>query len=195
MNIIDLLIKAGIIVSMILIRIYWRAAEEEADMKIPSTSTRRTRFRNQFRAIEIAFYIVLLIQCFVYPILPFNPSIVTQALGLVLFVSGVRISVSGRTALAENWNHLIDYQVKEKQELVTDGVYRLVRHPIYAGFWFMLTAIEILLHSWLFIVVGLGVFVFIYLQSVKEESILARHFGKEYLKYMHRSKMFIPYIF
>jgi protein-S-isoprenylcysteine O-methyltransferase len=90
---------------------------------------------------------------------------------------------------------MIDYQVKEKQALVTEGIYAFVRHPIYAGFLFMLTGVEIILHSWLFVIVFAVVFVFIYLQSTKEESVLARHFGKEYLKYMHRSKMFIPFVF
>lgn len=192
---IDLILKILVLVALLAIRIYWNAAEEDANVRLPSTTTRRTQFRNRFRIVEVIFFLVLIIQCFIYPILPFEPSMVTRIIGIALFLSGVRLSVEGRRALGENWNHMIDYQVKQKQELVTDGIYKYSRHPIYAGFLLMMSGVEIILHSWLWILVIITVFPFIYLQSKKEEAILARHFHKEYLKYLHTSKMFFPYIF
>lgn len=195
MNTIDLILKILVLIALIRVRMYWSAAESEANLKIPSTITRRTRFRNWFRVIEIVFYGTLLIQVFVHPLLPFESNMVTRVLGATLFLGGVWLSIEGRRALGENWNHMIDYQVKQKQELVTEGIYKYSRHPIYAGFLLMLVAVQVILHSWLWIMVVITIFPFIYLQSKKEESILARHFPKEYLRYLHSSKMFFPYIF
>lgn len=195
MNIVDLILKIAVVIALIIVRLYWHVSEQEADLRRPSTITKRTKFRNYARIIEIIFYVTLLIQIFVYNFLPFNPTFVTRLIGIFFFAAGIRLSVAGRQALGENWNHMIDYQIKQKQQLVTDGIFKYVRHPIYGGFLLMMVGVEIILHSWLFILVAITIFPFIYLQSKKEESILARHFHKEYLSYMHRTKMFFPFIF
>lgn len=195
MNIIDTILRILVILSFITIKMYWRNAERAANARLPSTVTKRTRFRNRFRIIEIAFYIILLLQLIGVPLLPFTPNAFTRIAGILLILGGAVISVEGRTDLGHNWNHMIDYQVKQRQQLVTDGIYRYVRHPIYAGFVFMLTGVEIVMGSWLFLAFFAVTSAVVYLQSKKEESILARHFAKEYLQYMHHSKMFIPYIF
>jgi protein-S-isoprenylcysteine O-methyltransferase Ste14 len=191
---IDFLLKIAVLIALASVRLYWYNAESEANLRRPPSNTKRTRFRNRFRIIEIAFYATLILELFV-PILVFEPNHVTRLMGIALFAYGFKLSVEGRRTLGVNWHHMIDYQVKEKQALVTEGIYKHVRHPIYAGALLMLTAVQIILHSWLWIFVFGGILPFIYLQSKKEESVLARHFGKEYLKYLQSSKMFVPYIF
>ncbi len=191
----DLILKILVLVALLVVRVYWYLAESDADARMPSSVTKRTRFRNYMRIVEVVFYGVLLIQVFVYPILSFGPNLYTRSIGLALFLGGIWLSVEGRRALGENWNHMIDYQVKQKQELVTDGIYKYSRHPIYAGFLLMMTGVEVIIHSWLWILVIVVIFPFIYLQSQKEEAVLARYFGRDYLKYLGKSKMFFPYVF
>ena len=191
---VDLILMIGILIATAVVRLYWYNAESLANLKRPPSITKRTRFRNQFRFIEYGYYVVLVLQLF-FPFLSFDPNWITRLLGIALFAAGVWMSIEGRRALGTNWNHMIDYQVKEKQALVTDGIYKYSRHPIYAGFFIMLTAVQIVFHSWLWVLVVVAILPFIYLQSKKEESILARNFGKEYLRYLRSSKMFFPYIF
>lgn len=191
---IDLILMIAILIATAVVRLYWYNAESLANLKRPPSITKRTRFRNQFRFIEYGYYALLILQIF-FPLLPFEPNWITRFLGIALFSLGVWMSIEGRRALGTNWNHMIDYQVKEKQALVTDGIYKYSRHPIYAGFFMMLTSVQIIFHSWLWIGVVLLILPFIYLQSKKEESVLARNFGKDYLHYLRSSKMFFPYIF
>jgi len=51
------------------------------------------------------------------------------------------------TDLGRNWSPKID--VIEGQKLVTDGVYRTLRHPIYAGMWLWGLAQPLLIHNWI----------------------------------------------
>lgn len=190
----DFILKAAVLVALAFVRLYWYNAESEANLKRPPSITKRTRFRRQFMVIELSFYALMVLQFFV-PFLTFTPTALTRIFSVVLFGCGVWISIEGRRTLGLNWNHMIDYQVKERQALVTEGIYKYVRHPIYAGFLLMLTGIQVALHSWMFLPVFIIVLTVIYLQSKREEAVLARHFGKEYLRYLQSSKMFFPFIF
>ena len=53
------------------------------------------------------------------------------ALGAALMFAGVVFSVWARFVLAANWSSLV--QLKQDHELIVEGPYRWVRHPIYTG--------------------------------------------------------------
>ena len=84
---------------------------------------------------------------------------------------------------------------REKPELISDGAFRFVRHPIYTGallFYFGAVCITLSIASaalWLLIVV------FYYLISRYEERILTNTFGEEYTAYMKRTGMLFPRLF
>lgn len=90
-------------------------------------------------------------------------------------------------------NYSARLAIKERHTLVTTGPYRLVRHPMYSGF-FLLHLATFLLTANLFIGVTwlIGLSVVIYLRCKKEEEIMIRVFGLEYLEYMKRTGRFIP---
>ena len=51
--------------------------------------------------------------------------------GLALLVAGLALAVWARRVLGRNWSAWVT--LKQEHELVQDGPYRVVRHPIYAG--------------------------------------------------------------
>ena len=51
---------------------------------------------------------------------------------IAITLVGMLLSVASRKVLADNWSK--DAALVENQQLVTNGPYRLVRHPIYTGF-------------------------------------------------------------
>lgn len=180
--------------SLIGLRVYWILAEQRAYANLPPTTTRRNRFIHMLRMIEVLFYILIAIYLFGAPILTFTPSVVSYLFGFAMLYCGIWVAVSGRRALGDNWTHMIDYQVKSKQELVTHGIFQYIRHPMYTGFIAIFTGMFIVFASWLWIPILLVTTAYIYSQAKKEEYLLARHFGKTYLRYLHTSKMFIPYL-
>jgi protein-S-isoprenylcysteine O-methyltransferase Ste14 len=84
---------------------------------------------------------------------------------------------------------------REAPELISTGVFRFVRHPIYTGaILFYLAAILSTLSLvsagfWLLII---GFYVYI---SRYEEKILTEAFGNDYLKYKKKTGMLFPKLF
>ncbi|MBI5452967.1 isoprenylcysteine carboxylmethyltransferase family protein [Candidatus Gottesmanbacteria bacterium] len=105
------------------------------------------------------------------------------------------ISVSARRVLGTNWAHAAEYQIKKDHELVTSGIYKYIRNPIYTGLVIAITGAELVAKSYLFIFFALFGFWVAYIQAKREEKILQEHFGKEYSDYMKKSKTLIPFIF
>jgi protein-S-isoprenylcysteine O-methyltransferase Ste14 len=120
------------------------------------------------------------------------PSLVVTFIGTFLEIGGVALAVWGRRQLGANWSSAAS--VKEGQELVTSGPYRLVRHPIYAGFlWAVLGAA--LTHSGLLWITALAILipVFVYRMSV-EEKLMTGEFPDQYPEFQRRTKRVIPFV-
>jgi protein-S-isoprenylcysteine O-methyltransferase Ste14 len=112
--------------------------------------------------------------------------------GAVVYILGLSLAIAARLQLGRNWSNLEDSQILPEQSLVTSGVYRYVRHPIYMGDLLLLLGLELALNSWLVLGVAAPAIV-VAAQARKEEAILARSFGG-YETYRKQTKMFIPFL-
>lgn len=66
--------------------------------------------------------------------------------GLGLVILGTVVNVAGRLALGKNWgNQVIIY---DDHKLVTNGSYRFVRHPLYAGLIWMFAGAALVFQNW-----------------------------------------------
>ena len=72
--------------------------------------------------------------------------------------------------------------------LIVTGVYRYVRHPLYAGLSLTLAGFGLVLGRASLVLGGLGWLTVTQLWSIREERELARRFGAEYTTY----RMFTP---
>jgi protein-S-isoprenylcysteine O-methyltransferase Ste14 len=103
-------------------------------------------------------------------------------LGIIPLIAGVVLNLA-----ADRKFHQANTTVKPFQEssaLVTDGVFKISRNPMYSGFVFILVGIAILLGSLSpFLIVGAYFFVIDRLFIRTEETMLAQKFGKEYEDY------------
>jgi protein-S-isoprenylcysteine O-methyltransferase Ste14 len=114
-----------------------------------------------------------------------------QGIGLALFVLGLALAVWARVFLGRNWG--MPMTQKADPELVTNGPYRTIRHPIYTGILLAMvgTAIAASLY-WLVAVVVLGAY-FVY-SAVVEERHMTERFPDSYPDYKRSTKMLVPYI-
>ena len=79
--------------------------------------------------------------------------------------------------------------------LVTDNVYRYIRHPMYASLFLLATGVALKQPAyWPAIVVFAIVVVAVYLTARAEEQDTLVTFGAAYAEYMKTSKMFIPFV-
>jgi len=92
-------------------------------------------------------------------------------------------------------NLSVRLRIKDSQELVTDGPYRWIRHPMYSAFFILHIAAFLLTANWF---IGLtwmgGLTVIIFLRVKREEEMLISAFGSEYLSYMKKTGRFLPLI-
>ena len=115
-------------------------------------------------------------------------------LGLVFAVVSLMMFQLTHRALGRNWSVSLD--VREDHRLVTDGVYRRVRHPMYSAFWLWAVAQALLLPNWVAGFSGIVGFGVLFFGRVgREEKMMAETFGERYREYMARTYRVIPLIF
>jgi protein-S-isoprenylcysteine O-methyltransferase Ste14 len=110
--------------------------------------------------------------------------------GLALVVLGSAVNIMGRFALGRNWgNQVIIYQ---DHTLVIDGVYRFVRHPLYASLIWMFMGASLVFQNWAALLATLFIFVpaMVYRGKLEEAALLAQFPG--YAEYRDRTGMFFP---
>jgi protein-S-isoprenylcysteine O-methyltransferase Ste14 len=81
--------------------------------------------------------------------------------------------------------------VNRPPRLVTDGLYRLVRHPLYSCSMLILWAAPTL--TWNRLALNLGVSLYFIIGSIFEEHKLRDEFGAAYVEYKRRTPAFLPF--
>lgn len=112
-------------------------------------------------------------------------------LGVGVFAAALGLLWRAHADLGRNWSPLLE--IREGHTLVTEGVYRHIRHPMYAAHWLWGIAQALLLHNWLAGPSLLACFLPLYLVRVpREERMMLDRFGDEYRAYMNRTGRSVP---
>jgi protein-S-isoprenylcysteine O-methyltransferase Ste14 len=123
----------------------------------------------------------------------FRETISTQITGLAMCAAGIALAIHARRILGSNWSGLIT--LKENHELIRNGPYRFVRHPIYSGLILAVAGTVIATNP---TALGLCVFALVAiglkLKSLGEEKILIPKFPESYPQYKRQVKSLIPYV-
>jgi len=78
-------------------------------------------------------------------------------------------------------------------QLCTDGPYRFVRHPMYAGvLWLLNTGIALALNSWLLLLCPFVIFFVTTALVRREEKMMTEVFGEKYSRYAARTGRLFP---
>jgi protein-S-isoprenylcysteine O-methyltransferase Ste14 len=94
------------------------------------------------------------------------------------------------SSIGTNITHTVG--TRERHQLVTHGIYRWVRHPLYSvGMTFFLSIALIAANWFIAAAEGFG-FIFLLLRLPQEEQKLIERFGDEYRSYMEKTGRFFP---
>lgn len=117
-------------------------------------------------------------------------SIILDIISIIVYIIGTIVNLLGRHYLGHNWgNNVIIYN---DHTLVQEGVYKIVRHPLYASIIWMIYAVGIMCQNYLVIILNTIVFIpFMYYRAKQEEKELIKTF-KDYRDYQKRVGMFFP---
>lgn len=110
--------------------------------------------------------------------------------GLVLVVLGAVVNVVGRHQLGSAWANQI--AIYEKHRLRTNGMFALVRHPLYASLIWMFIGAAIAFLNWAALLATLLIFVpAMHLRAAQEERLLNAAFP-DYHQYRMTTGEFLP---
>jgi protein-S-isoprenylcysteine O-methyltransferase Ste14 len=111
--------------------------------------------------------------------------------GVVCLVIGLWLFYRSHADLGTNWS--ITLEVREEHRLITQGVYRRVRHPMYSALVLYSVGQALVIPNWVAGPASLIAFaILLALRLRAEERMMDERFGGEYAAYSARTKRLIP---
>ncbi|MGY4829994.1 methyltransferase family protein [Sphaerotilaceae bacterium SBD11-9] len=129
---------------------------------------------------------------------PFSPRQIASwlllLLSVVLVVEALKLLKQiGRPGEARPDAELFAFE--KTSALVTSGIFRFIRHPMYAALLYLTWGAylkDITLASTL---LAGGASIALLITALRDEAECLQHFGNEYARYMRTSKRFVPFVF
>jgi protein-S-isoprenylcysteine O-methyltransferase Ste14 len=137
--------------------------------------------------LRLGFYSVLMLALQIRAVFIANPLLGLP--GFVLTAVGVTLAIAARVRLGSGW-----VASAASSELVTNGPYALVRHPLYGGLLLAMLG-SALAQSVLWILPLLLYWRGFVSSAQREEQLLIEQYSDQYRDYMRRTKMFVPFVF
>jgi protein-S-isoprenylcysteine O-methyltransferase Ste14 len=110
-----------------------------------------------------------------------GPSIVLKTISIIILIPGITIWI---------WSVVLILTKAPKQELISNGPYSLVKHPLYTGVALLvLPWIGFLLNTWLGVLIGIVLYIGSRVFAPEEETILSKTFGTNWDEYCNKVKM------
>jgi len=151
-----------------------------------------------FYYLQQALFLLFVIQLS-FPILTIKVSPIGELLfrivGYALVIGGFVIALRALKDLGRNWMGMYDYGIKKGQELITNGMYKYVRHPIYLAILLEIAGFELVALSWLAVILPICTLIVILRHIEKEDYLLEKKFGKDFLVYKASVNALFPRFF
>jgi protein-S-isoprenylcysteine O-methyltransferase Ste14 len=114
--------------------------------------------------------------------------------GTAVFALSLFLFYRTHRDLGRFWS--VTLEIRQAHQLITSGVYRYVRHPMYSAFFLWAIAQALLLPNWIAGPAGLVGFGTLFAFRVgREERMLEATFGDAYREYAARTRRVVPGVF
>ncbi len=183
------LILAGLVTTVAI-----RAPYDSKCGKVPVVDNRKGR-------LEIMLLALMSIAVFVLPIVATVTSLLSfadyalspaaLAAGVLCLGTNFRLFYRAHADLGTNWSMTLE--VREGHQLVSSGVYRKVRHPMYTAIFLYALAQAFLLPNWIAGPASLVAFTMMFAFRLgPEERLMIDRFGEDYRAYQARTARLVP---
>jgi len=111
--------------------------------------------------------------------------------GIACFAVSLWLFYRSHADLGTNWS--VTLQIRDQHRLVTQGVYRRIRHPMYSALFLYSVGQLFVLPNWVAGPSYLVAFGSLFALRVRaEERMMLEEFGAQYSSYMARTKRLVP---
>ncbi|HCY76089.1 MAG TPA: protein-S-isoprenylcysteine methyltransferase [Ignavibacteriales bacterium] len=130
-----------------------------------------------------------------------SPFSILQIISWIFLITSVYLVIASVYYLKSNGNHTernlesANFKFENTANLVKEGIYKYIRHPMYSSLLFLSIATMLKGINFFTIIIAVLVIIFLISTAIIEEKENKDFFGIEYDEYMKRTKMFIPFIF
>ncbi|MEM1132110.1 MAG: protein-S-isoprenylcysteine O-methyltransferase [Pseudomonadota bacterium] len=118
---------------------------------------------------------------------------IASAIGVAITLFGLWFFYRSHADLGKQWSATL--QIGSDHQLITDGIYARIRHPMYTAIWLCVLGQPLLFQNW---VVGppvVVVWAILYFTRLpREEQMMEEHFGSAYQAYRQRAGALWPKI-
>lgn len=172
---------------------YWLISAFFVKRTIERSSSIGWRFITIIGVIIIIFLVKIIPQSAqILTSMIISNTLTSAIIGSLITILGLTICIWARTTIGRNWSGSI--VLKKNHELVTNGPYKFIRHPIYTGMITMMIGTSIYYGYTSIFLATILAFVGFVLKSRQEEKLMIKHFGKRYINYKKRTKAIIPFL-
>jgi protein-S-isoprenylcysteine O-methyltransferase Ste14 len=113
--------------------------------------------------------------------------------GIACLVSGLWLFYRAHADLGSFWS--VTLEVRENHRLISQGIYRRVRHPMYSALFLYAIGQALAVPNWVAGPSYLVTFGILFACRVRaEEQMMVEAFGAEYVAYMAKTKRLVPNI-
>jgi protein-S-isoprenylcysteine O-methyltransferase Ste14 len=118
----------------------------------------------------------------------------------ILFILGILLGLGGAimammASRVISVSTVADMRTDRKAELVTDGIYSRVRHPLYLATLLVFLALALIYPFPVVIVFSLCMIAYTMIGAYFEERKLVKHYGDEYLEYKKTAGFILPKLY
>jgi protein-S-isoprenylcysteine O-methyltransferase Ste14 len=111
-------------------------------------------------------------------------------LGIVSLVAGIVLAVMASRVISVST--VADMRPERKAELVTDGLYSRIRHPLYLAVFLIFGALALIYPFPVVLVFSLSMIAYTVIGAYFEEQKLVKYYGDEYLEYKKKAGFILP---
>ena len=118
---------------------------------------------------------------------------VQSIIGLSLFIIGLIIMIVGQATLRRNYSGTV--VIRDDHQLITHGIYRFTRNPIYLGLIMVVTGLPVYVASLYGFLTSLILIPIILNRVRMEEKLLTEEFQEAFQKYKETTRKLIPFVY
>ena len=143
--------------------------------------------------LSIISLVVLIISVFQVGTLQYKSENQTfRVIGLVFYLTFSWIQIWATKVLGDNYSQ--DIAIKKEHHLVTNGPFKIVRHPQYLSQFLMDIGGAVATLSMVLAPLALIQLPFLFMRASIEDKLLEKHFGESFRSFKKKTGMIFPFI-